>query len=182
MSTVHRDHPFLLRKSWRAGVAALAALGLSFTLVACSSDDSPDPADAPDADIEVSDDDSDMTDDEGEELDDELESALEDMQPTSAEPPSDFPVPDEYTLLTGGGERGGWTGVLGDIPDSIEEVGAFYERELTAAGWELSPDATFIATEDDIGFAGKKEGWELQMGIFEESGSTSVMANVIPTE
>ena len=126
-----------LRPLARSAGVMVTALGLSVALTACGGDDNAKASDSPPANST----DSSLTDSE----DDEGSASGGDSDlPAELD---GFPLPPTYEVLVASTSGNATTAVLTDIPQSWEEVKAFYEEELPAAGWEMTGDRPFATTE-----------------------------------
>lgn len=91
--------------------------------------------------------------------------------------PAEFPLPNTYTIKISTGNSMGWFVML-NVKQDWEEMKAFYEQALAAAGWKVTGDRPFFAkkgTEIDARMGGR----EVTVGVTTIGGETSVTINLM---
>lgn len=146
-------------------MAASAAAILGLTLSACGSDDSAESSDAPAANSSTS--------DQGESPD--SASGSDDLQ--QPDNLSDFPLPEEYTVVTSGSRGGAWTAAL-KSPTDWAELKALYQKELPGTGWTIEGERP-TGAEQGIHIESSREDMEATVAISSVDDGSDILINVV---
>lgn len=150
--------------SSRAAVASAAVL-LGLTLGACGSDDSSASANAPtDTSSTISN-------------SDNADSSSDAKDASRPDNLADFPLPDDYTVVTSGSRGGAWTAVLKTSTD-WDELRDLYKGELPRTGWTLNGERP-TAAEHGIHLEASRADMEATVAISAVGGGTDIMINVV---
>ena len=147
--------------AWSRAVVASAAVVLGLSLGACGGDDSSETAEAL-ANTSTN-----------------SQGATSDSGSGDVDRPdnlSDFPLPDDYTVVTSGSRDGAWTAVLTTSTD-WEELMTRYKQELPSSGWTINGEHP-TAAEQGAQIDATRDDMEATVAVSSVDGETSVMINV----
>lgn len=99
--------------------------------------------------------------------------------PDAAAPESlpDFPFPEDYSVITTGSRGNAFTGVF-EVPGGWEDLKAFYEEALPAAGWTVQGDRPFV-TKEGTEIDASKDNLDATVGVSSVNGQTSLVVNIV---